>query len=81
MRSFLRQAPDPIEVMQQMLREVSFSHVVLPHIIPNGLFDEATLEAVMIFQRDFIPPVTGIVDYPTWDALAILYRRLLNSSD
>ena len=58
-----------------MLRTISFHHEILPQIIPTGIFDEATLEAVMIFQRDFHPAVTGKVDYGTWQAIAEQYLQ------
>lgn len=63
--------------LQTMLRTISFSRSVIPQIIPTGVFDEPTLEAVMIFQREFHPPVTGVVDLGTWEAIAAVYRSSL----
>ncbi len=40
-----------------------------PFIRPTGRFDEATLEAVMRFQKEAGLPVTGTVDRQTWDAI------------
>lgn len=69
----------PVLSLQAMLRIISFRYPQFPHLTPTGLFDEETLEAVMIFQRDFFPPVTGQVDNATWDAVVTLYRKVLRS--
>ena len=64
-----------VRSLQTMLRELSFVYPVLPRLTPDGIFGERTLEAVMLFQREFFPPVTGQVDQATWDAIAALYRQ------
>ena len=58
-------AGQPVFHLQTMLRTISFWNSAIPQLIPTGIFDEPTLEAVMIFQREFHPPVTGMVDYGT----------------
>ena len=63
----------PVQSLQHMLNHLSRPINTLPRLSENGIFDEATLEAVMIFQRDFGLPVTGIVDQSTWDTVAALY--------
>ena len=65
----------PVLHLQTMLRNISFQYGVIPQVIPTGRFDEPTLEAVMVFQREFHPPVTGVVDAGTWNAIAAYYRR------
>ena len=67
----------PVYNLQTMLRTISFQHKAIPQLIPTGLFDEPTLEAVMIFQRDFHPPVTGVVNADTWNAIANQYRAVI----
>ena len=69
----------PVFHLQTMLRTISFQYSVIPRLIPTGQFDEPTLEAVMILQREFHPPVTGVVDYGTWEAVVTLYRRSLTA--
>lgn len=64
----------PVRSLQTMLRELSFLYDFLPRLTPDGVFGERTLEAVMLFQREFAPPVTGRVDQATWDAIAEAYR-------
>ena len=67
----------PVLSLQTMLREISFQYPSIPRVTPDGVFGERTLEAVMVFQREFFPPVTGMVDNDTWDAIAVVYQLSL----
>ena len=58
-----------VRTLQIMLRQLSTRYPQIPTVDADGIFGEETLEAVMIFQRDFSLPVTGVVDRTTWDAL------------
>ena len=55
--------------LQRMLGELSAQFPFLPGLEEDGVFGERTLEAVMLFQRELHPPVTGVVDQGTWDAI------------
>lgn len=68
----------PVYSLQSMLRTIAFRYPNIPRLIPDGIFGEQTLEAVMVFQRDFFPPVTGVVDNATWDAIAIIYQQAMD---
>lgn len=70
-RLFLGQ---PVSSLQHMLGELSYAHEQLPFVAVDGVFGEETLEAVMTFQREFSPPVTGRVDQRTWDDITRYYR-------
>ncbi len=63
----------PIESLQHMLQQLSYGYEALPFLVPDGRFGEETLEAVMIFQREFGLPVTGRVDPDTWDEVVRRY--------
>ena len=52
-----------------MLNRLSLRYDFLPALVPDGVFGERTLEAVMLFQRELHPPVTGVVDRETWQAI------------
>lgn len=67
----------PIRSLQFMLRQLSHRYPFLPKLVDSGLFDEETLEAVMRFQKELHPPVTGVVDLDTWDAIRTEYLRYL----
>lgn len=64
----------PVSSLQHMLGELSYAHEQLPFVAVDGVFGEETLEAVMVFQREFSPPVTGRVDQRTWDDIVLYYR-------
>lgn len=59
----------PVRSLQYMLRELSREYEFLPELAVDGTFGEETLEAVMLFQRELHPPVTGVVDRGTWNAI------------
>jgi len=62
-----------ILLLQRALNYLALFYPALPRLSPTGVFDESTLEAVMTFQRDFLPPVTGIVDERTWYHIFDMY--------
>lgn len=64
----------PVSSLQHMLGELSYAYEQLPFVAVDGAFGEETLEAVMTFQREFSPPVTGRVDQRTWDDIVRHYR-------
>lgn len=57
----------PVRGLQFMLRRLAQENPFLPLLTPDGIFGEETLEAVMLYQRELHPPVTGIVDSDLWD--------------
>lgn len=58
-----------------MLNYLSRTMGTIPRLAETGVFDESTLEAVMIYQRDFGLPVTGVVDQETWDSITAHYYQ------
>lgn len=64
---------NPIQSLQHMLNHLARTIPSLLRLAETGIFDEPTLEAVMIFQRDYGLPVTGIVDQKTWDTITAAY--------
>ena len=81
-RSLLAQ---PVRSLQYMLRRLAEDHSFLPKLAVDGVFGEKTLEAVMLFQREFHLPVTGRVDRKTWEAIRrdwlSLEKRLADPRD
>ena len=53
---------NPVRSLQYMLRRLTGKYDFLPQLALDGIFGERTLEAVMLFQRELAPPVTGVVD-------------------
>lgn len=60
---------NPVASLQTMLRQLGVHYPFLPIIAIDGIFGEETLEAVMLFQRELFPPVTGVVDLEVWSAI------------
>ena len=63
----------PVRSIQYMLNELAIHDPKLVRLAVDGVFGERTLEAVMVFQREFYPPVTGVVNMGTWDAIREAY--------
>ncbi len=59
----------PVRALQYMLMRLALVYDFLPTVNESGRFDENTLEAVMRFQRELAPPVTGVVDRRTWQSI------------
>lgn len=68
---------NPVQSLQHMLNHLARTIPGLLRLRETGVFDESTLEAVMIFQRDNELPVTGIVDQDTWDTIRQAYFQNL----
>lgn len=57
----------PVTSLQFMLRQLAELYDFMPFVALDGIFDENTLEAVMIYQREFYPPATGVVTKELWE--------------
>ena len=64
----------PVSSLQHMLSQLSYAYEPLPFVAVDGVFGEETLAAVMVFQREFLLPVTGRVDGRTWDEITRHFR-------
>ena len=65
----------PVRALQHMLMRLSLVYDFLPTVAESGMFDENTLEAVMRFQRELAPPVSGVVDRRTWQRILEEWER------
>ena len=64
---------NPVQSLQHMLNHLAGTYSAIPRLAETGAFDEPTLETVMIFQRDFGLPVTGVVDQTVWKTITEIY--------
>ena len=60
--------------VQYLLSYLSQFYQTIPPIEIDGVFGSRTTSAVKAFQKSFGLPVTGAVDFPTWD---IMYRTYI----
>ena len=62
-----------VRQIQEQLNAIARSYPTLPKITADGIYGEATQNAVREFQKVFGLPVTGVVDYPTWYEIQEIY--------
>ena len=58
-----------VMVIQNHLNNIKNLYPSLPSVTPTGIYDEATQNAVLIFQKIKGLSPTGFVDVPTLNAL------------
>lgn len=66
---------DLVMILQLMLVALSRRFNNIPAVGTRGRMDLATVNAVKAFQEIFGLPVTGEVDFSTWNQLASAYNR------
>ncbi len=64
---------DKVRQMQEQINRIAEAYSAIPTEPVTGYYDEATKEAVKVFQRVFGLPQTGIVDYTTWYKIQEIY--------
>lgn len=62
-----------VRQIQEQLNAISKAYPTLPSVTADGIYGEATQNAVREFQRIFGLPATGVVDYPTWYEIQDIY--------
>ena len=72
---------DPIYEVQEYLRFLAKNGYPLPLVIPDGIYGAETRGAVSVFQGLVSLPVTGRVDYATWQALVSAYETAKRITD
>ena len=73
--------PDVV-VIQAMLNRISQNYPAIPKIVPaTGVFNEATRDSVVVFQRIFNLTQDGIVGKATWYKMVYLYVGVLQLSE
>ncbi len=70
-----------VNQIQLWLRALAAGGLPIPAVIPDGIYDEKTGEAVRIFQSLSGITATGTVDYVTWLALRDGYRKAIEASE
>ena len=64
--------------LQQYLNTVAGENGNVSFVVPDGIYGEATRNAVTDFQRESGIPPTGEVDEQTWDALLKAYNTIVS---
>lgn len=59
--------------VQNYLRTISQVNGNIPAIVPSGVYDSSTEEAVRQFQREYGLPPSGKIDLDTWESIIEVY--------
>ncbi len=70
---------DIVIAVQVILNAISHAYDDYGHIVPSGVYNTETQDAITHFQGINRLPQTGIVDSKTWDALAQSYNSFANN--
>ncbi len=62
-----------VEQLQEQLNAISSVYSAIPKITADGLYGQATSEAVRAFQSVFGLPQTGVADFRTWYKVSHIY--------
>ena len=62
-----------VRQLQQQLTRISQDYPYIPAVNADGVYGQATQDAVRRFQNVFGLPETGVVDYPTWYKISEIY--------
>lgn len=66
-----------VQNIQYLLSYLSEFYNTIPPVTIDGIYGSATAAAVRAFQETFDLPVTGIVNFDTWDVLYQTYQGFL----
>lgn len=64
---------EPVRTIQEQLNRISNNYPAIPKVKVDGIYGEATQNAVKTFQEIFQLPLTGIVDFATWYSISNIY--------
>jgi len=67
----------PVRSLQTMLRVLAQDDPVLPDLVPDGIYGQETVNAVLAFQRKTGLPTSGVADQSTWESIAASYEDAL----
>ena len=70
---------DIVIAVQVILNAISHAYDDYGYIVPSGVYNTETQNAITHFQGINHLPQTGIVDSKTWDALAQNYNSFVNN--
>ena len=62
-----------VRQLQEQLNAIATGYPAVPTVAVDGIYGEATQNAVRTFQRIFGLPATGVTDYATWYRIQNIY--------
>ena len=73
-----RQTQSHIKELQGYLHAISYVNPQIPQIVPDGIYDGETANAVRAFQRAYNLSESGRADMATWNKIVQVYRDLVD---
>jgi len=70
------QVGEPIRSLQTFLRRIAQDNTQIPLVVPDGIYNEQTKNAVSGFQTYYGLPVTGETDFDTWRKIIEIYESI-----
>ena len=67
---------EDVRYLQTYINRIAEDYPAVPTLTVNGIFDDATEDAVFILQEGGGIPVTGVVGVTTWELIARIYDTL-----
>lgn len=64
---------EKVRTLQNQLNRIARNYPAIPTLAADGIYGDATAEAVRTFQGIFDLPETGIADYPTWYRISDIF--------
>nr|WP_077613378.1 peptidoglycan-binding protein [Clostridium sp. Marseille-P2415] len=64
---------EKVQQVQDQLDTIATVYTAIPRITADGIYGQATADAVRQFQTIFGLPVTGIIDFATWYRISHIY--------
>lgn len=74
-------AGDSVRQVQTQINRIARNYPALPTVTIDGIYGEATADAIRTFQGIFNLPVTGTVDAATWYELSEIYVAVSRISE
>lgn len=62
-----------VRQLQEQINRISQDYPYVPAVAVDGIYGQATADAIRRFQSVFGLPQTGVVDYPTWYKVSEIY--------
>ncbi len=76
MTQHLLNIDSPIYNLQVFLRTISQKYPLIPNVLPDGYYGDATVNAVIAFQNMHGLSPTGVTDNLTWNEIVRVYETI-----
>lgn len=64
---------EKVRQLQNQLNRIARNYPAIPTVIADGIYGQATADAIRTFQGIFNLPQTGVTDFPTWFEVSDIY--------